>query len=120
MEEEMSQGRIIEIIPQIEEERLRVRARVSLTIKARDIPEPIVEVHLPDRELAALLPRTVLVGDGKYVGKEILPMLASILTNLAKGRKVKIWEYGDRYYCRFVGWKDVRFASPAGIATTST
>ena len=54
-------GRIVAIRPRIKGQRLRVVARV------RTKDWGTLDAHLPDRELSAILPRHVLLGDNRRV-----------------------------------------------------
>ena len=68
-----------------------------------------VEALLPDRETAALLPRTVLAGDSKTVNHGLIDTLAPIAGRMSRGRTVRLWSFRDRWYCAFESWRGVRF-----------
>jgi len=76
--------------------------------------QPARAAHLPDRELSALLPRSLLVGPLRAAPRELLGTIAPMLDRLVRGRTVRLWEYRDRSYASFLSWRAVRFQDPAG------
>ncbi len=97
------QGTIREVRPCLKDGRLKVVARVSTE------EEGFKEAFLPDREVAALLPRSLLAGSCREVPDSLLDTLRPILHRLAAGREVRLWEYHERLYCSFPSWRGVRF-----------
>jgi hypothetical protein len=71
--------------------------------------QPGREAYLPDRELSALLPRSLLVGPLRAAPHELLGTIGPILDRLLRGRTVRLWEYRDRSYASFLSWRSVRF-----------
>lgn len=67
------------------------------------------EVYLPDREVSALLPRSLLVGPLRAAPPQLLGTIGPILERLVRGRIVRVWEYRDRRYASFLSWRSVRF-----------
>lgn len=67
------------------------------------------EAYLPDREVSALLPRSLLVGTLRAAPPELLGTIGPILERLVRGRTVRVWEYRDRRYASFLSWRSVRF-----------
>jgi hypothetical protein len=98
-------GRVQQAQALLEGERLKARLRVST-----DSGE-VYEAYLPDRELAALIPRTVLVGEGNLAPPELLGTIEPMLTRLTQARRVKLWSYRERRYASFLSWRPVRFAA---------
>ena len=99
-------GRIEAVQPLIEGSRLKVR----LTVR-----EPDGQQHsafLPDRELSALLPRSILLVSLREVPRELLDTLDAMLNQLVKGRVVRLWQYSERWYASFLPWRSVHFADP--------
>ncbi len=98
-------GKIKTIQAFLDKDKLRVAAQVETgdgeTLKA----------HLPDRELSALLPRSILIGKIKDVPRELLSTIDPMIRRLAAGRNVRLWQYEQRYYFSFLSWKNVRFLS---------
>lgn len=98
-------GKIKTIQAFLDKDKLRVAAQVDTgngeTLKA----------HLPDRELSALLPRSILIGKIKDVPRELLSTIDPMIRRLAAGRNVRLWQYEQRYYFSFLSWKNVRFLS---------
>ena len=72
-------------------------------------------VRVPDRELAALLPRSILAAGGDPA-PQLLETIAAILKRTMVGRRVRVWEDGGRRYLAFLSWRSVRFRveQPAG------
>lgn len=87
----------------LDKDKLRVAARV----KAEE--GKILKAYLPDRELSALLPRSILTGKGKDVPRELLSTIDPMIRRLAAGRNVRLWQYEEQYYFSFLSWKNVRF-----------
>ena len=98
-------GRVEEARPVLEGERLKARLRVATVTGER------VEAYLPDRELAALLPRTILVGANRRAPPELLSTIEPMLGRLALGRQVRVWSYRERSYASFLPWRAVRFGA---------
>jgi hypothetical protein len=88
----------------LEGERLKAKLQVGT-----DSGE-VYEAYLPDRELAALIPRTVLVGEDNLAPPELLGTIEPMLTRLTQARRVRVWSYRDRRYASFLSWRSVRFA----------
>jgi hypothetical protein len=89
-------GTVVAVRPELREERLRVVAQV------RTEGGEILEAGMPDREVSAILPRSILVGTAATAPRELL-------TRMSEGRAVRVWEYKDRKYFSFQPWKGVRF-----------
>jgi len=108
-------GRVEEARPLLEGEHLKVRLRVATQTGEK------LEAYLPDRELAALLPRSILVGAGRRAPPELLSTIEPMLGRLALGRQVRVWSYRERSYASFLPWRAVRFTAdtPEGGAVGS-
>jgi hypothetical protein len=91
----------------LERGRLRVRLRVSVE------GQGIQSAYLPERELAALLPRTLLLGNGAPPPRELLSTLQPILNRRIRGRTVRLWRWQEREYAAFLPWRSVRFVESA-------
>ena len=98
-------GRVEEACPVLESARLKARLRVTTEAGDR------LEAYLPDRELAALLPRSILVGAGRRAPPELLSTIEPMLGRLALGRQVRVWSYRERSYASFLPWRAVRFGA---------
>jgi hypothetical protein len=98
-------GRVEEARPVLEGERLKARLRVATAAGC------LIEAYLPDRELAALLPRSILVGPGRRAPPELLSTIEPMLARLALGRQVRVWSYRERSYASFLPWRAVRFSA---------
>jgi hypothetical protein len=98
-------GRVEEARPVLEGERLKARLRVATAAGET------LEAWLPDRELAALLPRSILVGSERRAPPELLSTIEPMLGRLAMGRQVRVWSYKERSYASFLPWRAVRFAA---------
>jgi hypothetical protein len=98
-------GIIRETRPSLRGGRLRVVVRVAGP-DGRD-----VDAFLPERELAALLPRTLLAGDRREVPASLLQTIAPLVRRMAAGREVRVWGYGEGLYCSFASWRSVRFVT---------
>ena len=96
-------GVIADIRPVLAGERLRVVARV------RTEGWGVVEAYLPEREVAAFLPRYLLVGDSTRVPRRLLEVLDPMVRRLAGGRRVRLWRFRDLIYFSFPAWRGVVF-----------
>jgi hypothetical protein len=99
----MERGTVTRVRPVLAGDRLRVVAEV------RSPSGEVREVSLPDREVAAILPRSILLGGACRAPVSMLGTLAPILERMSEGRSVRMWQYADRWYCSFLPWKSVRF-----------
>jgi len=99
----MERGTVTRARPLLYGERLRVVAEV------RSDAGDVREVSLPDREVAAILPRSILLGGSCRAPVSMLGTLEPIVARMTEGRVVRMWQYADRWYCSFLPWKSVRF-----------
>jgi hypothetical protein len=99
-------GRIEAVKPLIQGSRLKVRLKVC----EADGQERWV--FLPDRELSALLPRSILLSSLREVPRELLDTIDPMLNKLIRGRVVRLWQYEERGYASFLPWRSVRFEDP--------
>lgn len=88
----------------LEEDRLRVRMLLQEKEEQFEI-----EAQLPAREIAAILPREIIVGPNRNPSPRVFEIMNELLAKLAVGRDVRVWEYGDRTYCSFLKWGSIRF-----------
>ena len=96
-------GTALKVLPRLNGERLQV----SVTLRT-DAGE-VMEAQMPDRELAALLPRSVLLGPDSRAPVSLLATVQPILARLTEGRAVRVWQYKERWFLSFPGWRSVRF-----------
>jgi hypothetical protein len=107
-------GTIIRVKPDLVTDRLKVVA----TIKS-DSGE-IMQAHMPEREISALLPRSILLGTGTRAPLSLLDTVEPILSRMSEGRQVRVWQYKDRWFFSFLPWRNVRFlADTVDEAATS-
>ena len=90
--------------------RLLVRAVV------RDARGEQYSARIPDRELATLLPRSILAADGDPP-VALLDTIRAIVERMVVGRHVRLWEYRDQRYLAFLSWRKVRFVAAAPAYT---
>jgi hypothetical protein len=98
-----TRGTVTSVHPELLKQRLKVVA----TIKT-DSGETM-EAHMPDREVSAILPRSVLLGSARTAPLSLLETLAPILARMTDGRIVRAWQYKERWFFSFQQWKGVRF-----------
>ena len=96
-------GKIIAIRPKVVSEKIKIIATV------RTEKSGIINAILPDRELSALLPRSILVGENKNTHHELLSIISSMIKRMTLGRKVRLWNYQEKYYFSFLSWRKVIF-----------
>lgn len=99
-------GRVEAVHPMIEGSRLKVRLTVCNNGGQQHF------AFLPDRELSALLPRSILAGSLRDVPREMLKTIDPMLNKLVRGRFVRLWQYSERWYASFLPWRSVRFTEP--------
>ena len=93
---------VVAITAQVVDRRLRVDALV------RDEHGRRMPVRIPDRELATLLPRSILAADG-HPAPQLLDAIHAIMERTVVGRRVRVWEYHGQRYLAFLSWRTVRF-----------
>jgi hypothetical protein len=98
-------GTVLKVRPEVVAERLHAVA----TVRA-DTGET-VEAHMPDREMSALLPRSVLLGTGRMAPLSLLSTVQPILARLTEGRQVRVWQFKERWFFSFQAWRGVRFVA---------
>ena len=103
-----TRGTVVNVHPELQKERLSVRATVKT-----DSGE-LLEAHMPDREVSAVLPRSVLLGSARTAPLTLLDTIAPILSRMAEGRAVRAWKYKERWFFSFQQWRGVRFIDEAG------
>jgi hypothetical protein len=111
-------GVVVDVRAAVVGDRLKVGARVSTQ------QEGLIEAFLPDREVAAFLPRSLLLGARGDAPRTLLASLTPILRRFVVGRDVRVWSYEGRRYFSFRSWRSVRFRAedepaagrPAGAA----
>lgn len=84
------------------------RLRVNMVLR-ENREEYEIEAQLPAREVAALLPRELLIGSNNQPSTRVFEVINELLMKLAVGREVRVWEYNDQTYCSFLKWGSVRF-----------
>jgi hypothetical protein len=101
----MERGTVTRARPSLNGERLRV------VLEVRSDSGEVREVSLPDREVAAILPRSILLGGACRAPVAMLGTLEPIVARMSEGRVVRMWQYADRWYCSFLPWRSVRFVA---------
>ena len=96
-------GTVDSVKPVLQEDRLKVVARV------RTEDGSLREAYMPDRELAAVLPRSILLGASNRAPRGLLATMEPILARMSQGRVVRVWSYKERDYFSFQPWRSVRF-----------
>lgn len=95
----------------IEEGKLCITASIQ-----ESVDEAVLDARLPAREMAALLPREIILGDERTATPDILEIIDDMLARLAVGREVRAWEYSGYTYFGFLKWGSVRFESCSGVS----
>lgn len=65
--------------------------------------------HLPARETAALIPRSILTGSQRTADAKLLKTINIIAQKLVSGRKIEVLFHGRRKIFKFLSWEDIRF-----------
>jgi hypothetical protein len=103
-----TRGTVVSVRPQLREQRLKVVAAV------RTESGEVIDAYMPDREISAILPRSVLLGEARAAPVSLMETVGPILTRMTEGRIVRVWQYKDRWFFSFQQWKGVRFLDNAG------
>lgn len=104
---------VVAVTARLEDQRLRVDA-VVCGADGRHMP-----ARVPDRELAALLPRSILAADG-HPAPQLLDTVRAIMERTVVGRRVRVWEYRGVRYLKFLSWRTVRFSgAPTAASDTA-
>lgn len=98
-------GTVSAVEPVLRQSRLKVVAEVKLEEGG------VCEAYMPEREVAAILPRSILIGESREAPPEILGTIKPILARMTEGRAVRVWEYKGRRFFSFLPWKSVRFSA---------
>ncbi|MGO9411212.1 MAG: hypothetical protein ACLQCB_10720 [Spirochaetia bacterium] len=96
-------GTVVSVRPELREQRLKVVATVRV-----DSGETL-EAHMPDREISAILPRSVLLGEARTAPVSLMDTVSPIISRMTEGRLVRVWQYKERWFFSFQQWKGVRF-----------
>ena len=67
------------------------------------------EAQLPDRELAVMLPRCILLAGQSRAPLSLLDTLRPMVERMCLGRRARTRQYKDRWFFSFQPWKGVRF-----------
>ena len=93
---------------EIAHEKLYVRAFLQHTESQQQVVG-----YMPAREMAALLPREIIIGKGATAPESIVDIINELLSKLAARRQAKIWEYQGTIYFGFLKWNSVRINEDA-------
>jgi hypothetical protein len=96
-------GTVVLVRPELQAQRLRVLAGVKT-----DSGE-LLEAYMPEREVSAVLPRSVLLGQEKEAPISLMATITPMIARMTVGRRVRLWRYRERWFFSFPPWKAVRF-----------
>jgi hypothetical protein len=103
-------GVVTKVRTELQGDRLRVTASV------RPESGDTIFAQMPDREVSAILPRSVLVGTARTAPVSLLATLQPILARMTEGREVRVWQYRERWFFSFIAWRGVRFIAETPAA----
>ncbi|HVP18007.1 MAG TPA: hypothetical protein VMU36_03365 [Spirochaetia bacterium] len=98
-----TRGTVVSVHAELLKQRLKVVATIRTDSGAT------IDAHMPDREISAILPRSVLLGQARTAPPSLLDTLTPILARMTEGRLVRVWQYRERWFFSFQQWKGVRF-----------
>jgi hypothetical protein len=98
-------GTVVRVLAELQAERLKVVA----TVRAES--GELLEAHMPEREMSALLPRSILLGSETTAPLSLLDTVTPILARMTEGRQVRVWQYRERWFFSFPAWRGVRFVA---------
>jgi hypothetical protein len=96
-------GTIVRARAELQGQRLKVVASVRM-----DAGET-VEAQMPDREVSAILPRSILLGGTTRAPVSLLDTVRPIVERMTEGRRARLWLYKERWFLSFQPWRGVRF-----------
>lgn len=96
-------GTIVRARPELQGQRLKVIASVRM-----DSGE-VMEAQMPDREVSAILPRSILLGGTTRAPVSLLETVRPIIERMSEGRRARLWLYKERWFLSFQPWRGVRF-----------
>jgi len=96
-------GTIVRARAELQGQRLKVIASVRM-----DAGE-VVEAQMPDREVSAILPRSILLGGTTTAPVSLLDTVRPIIERMSEGRRARLWLYKERWFLSFQPWRGVRF-----------
>ena len=96
-------GTIVKARPEVQAGRLKVIAAVRV-----DAGE-VLEAQMPDREVSAILPRSILLGSTTRAPVSLLDTVRPIIERMSEGRRARLWQYKERWFLSFQPWRGVRF-----------
>jgi hypothetical protein len=95
--------------------RLRIdREKLVVVLTVRHDQAGCRTALLPDREISALLPRHILLGESTRAPRELLETLTAIVEKLTVGRRVHVRENRSHRIACFPSWRSVRFTGEEG------
>ena len=108
-------GTIQAVAPRLQGAHLKVTA--SLRMDEGELREAL----LPDREMAVMLPRCILLPGQARAPISLLETMRPIVERMCLGRRARTWQYKDRWFFSFQPWKGVRFVEdpPPGQSGTA-
>jgi len=106
-------GKIEFIQPFVRQGRLRVR--VIVKVSSGDY----CEAFLPERELAALVPRSLLLPGARSAPSSMLEIIGSILRRMTMGRLVGLFDHSGERFVTFLSWRHVCFRKTGGEKRTT-
>jgi hypothetical protein len=96
-------GTIVRARPELQAGRLRVLVSVKMETGE------VLEAQMPDREVSAILPRSILLGGTTRAPVSLLDTVRPILERMSEGRRARLWLYKERWFLSFQPWRGVRF-----------
>ena len=84
---------------------------LEIVSKVRDDRGKRLDAVMFQREVAALIPRFVLIGSNRKANRALLETIQSIASRMTEGRRVTICKRGDTCYYSFMSWEEVLFSS---------
>jgi hypothetical protein len=89
--------------PELQAGRLKVLVAVKMETGE------VLEAQMPDREVSAILPRSILLGGTTRAPLSLLDTVRPILERMSEGRRARLWLYKERWFLSFQPWRGVRF-----------
>lgn len=87
-----------------------INANKKLVVNCEIITrDGLVIARMPERELAVILPKDVLLGGFNSTTDDLLETVIPVVSRFTKGRSVKIVNKGGQLYFNYLSWEKVVF-----------
>lgn len=87
---------------------INVHKRLVVNCEITTSEGPVI-ARMPERELAAILPKDVLLGGFNSTTTDLLETIIPLVSRFTKGRSVRVITEGGQLYFEYLSWEKVIF-----------